>query len=123
MPLNRLTQMISGTLWALGTFLILSPTISRAEAVPEVALTLEHHQFSPNTLPVEPDKRFIIVLSNKDNHPEEFESYDLEFEILVFPHKSIRVPVRGLPAGTYTFFGDFHPKTAQGKVVVSPITH
>ncbi|MHB1731561.1 MAG: cupredoxin domain-containing protein [Leptospirillum sp.] len=83
-----------------------------------VTLTLQNHRFTPAKISVLPDKKFVIVLENKDNHPEEFESYDLEFEILVLPHKTIRVPIRPLPKGTYSFFGDFHPKTARGVVLV-----
>jgi hypothetical protein len=93
-------------------------TEASAEGSPEVTLTLQHHQFVPEKISVLPDKKFVIVLENKDNHPEEFESYDLEFEILVLPHKTIRVPVRPLPKGTYAFFGDFHPKTAKGTISV-----
>lgn len=93
-------------------------TTASAEDSQEVTLTLQHHQFTPEKISVLPDKKFVIVLENKDNHPEEFESYDLEFEILVLPHKTIRVPIRPLPKGTYAFFGDFHPKTARGTVSV-----
>ncbi len=100
------------------SFLTALPSIANAENAPEIPLTLQHHQFIPEKISVVPNKRFVIVLENKDNHPEEFESYDLEFEILVLPHKTIRVPIRPLPKGTYSFFGDFHPKTARGTVTV-----
>jgi len=102
------------------TFLFAIPSVATAQNTEDVPLTLEHHQFVPEKISVLPNKRFVIVLENKDNHPEEFESYDLEFEILVLPHKTIRVPVRPLPKGTYAFFGDFHPKTAKGMVSVGP---
>lgn len=103
------------------SLLVAIPSIATAETVQEFPLTLQDHRFTPENLSVIPNKRFVIVLENKDNHPEEFESYDLEFEILVLPHKTIRVPVRALPKGTYSFFGDFHPKTARGMVTVGTI--
>lgn len=98
--------------------LIAIPSISNAENVQEISLTLQNHQFIPKKISVLPNKPFVIVLENKDSQTEEFESYDLEFEILVLPHKTIRVPIRPLPNGTYAFFGDFHPRTAKGTVSV-----
>jgi hypothetical protein len=108
-------------LFAIGLVLTV-PSVATAQNTDDVPLTLQHHQFIPEKISVLPNKRFVIVLENKDNHPEEFESYDLEFEILVLPHKTIRVPVRPLPKGTYAFFGDFHPKTAKGVVSVGAPT-
>ena len=49
--------------------------------------------------------------------PEEFESYQLNRE-KVIPGKSTGAVYLGpLSPGTYPFFGDFHQKTAQGRII------
>jgi hypothetical protein len=99
---------------------LLLPLPARADAPRVVTLSILHHKFIPDTITVSARKSFTIHVTNNDNHPEEFESYDLEFEIIILPHRSIDVPIRPLPPGTYEFFGDFHPRTARGRIHVAP---
>lgn len=84
------------------------------------SLSIEKHTFQPSTIKIRQKQPFTIRVTNNGNHPEEFESYDLEFEIIVLPHHSINVPIRPLPPGSYEFFGDFHPRTAKGSITVLP---
>ena len=51
------------------------------------------------------------------NTADEFESTDLNREILVLPGQTITVFLGPLDPGTYKFFGDFHQDTAQGVLV------
>ncbi|EAY57255.1 cupredoxin domain-containing protein [Leptospirillum ferriphilum] len=99
---------------------ILHLSTVRAETSATYVLHLQKHVFSPENLIVPAHRPIILHVSNDDNHPEEFESYDLEFEIIVLPHHAIDVPIRALPPGTYEFFGDFHPRTARGHLTVHP---
>ena len=99
---------------------LLFPSIVRAEAPSTYVLHLKKHVFSPENLIVPAHQSIVLHVSNDDSHPEEFESYDLEFEIIVLPHHAIDVPIRALPPGTYEFFGDFHPRTARGHLTVRP---
>lgn len=96
------------------------PHRARGSTGQTYTLNLKKHLFDPNRLVVPKAQPFTLHVINGDNHPEEFESYDLEFEIIVLPHHSIDVPVRPLPPGTYEFFGDFHPRTARGTITVNP---
>ncbi len=99
---------------------LLLPLAAWGDAPRVVTLSILHHKFIPDTITVSSRKSFTIHVTNNDNHPEEFESYDLEFEIIILPHRSIDVPIRPLDPGTYEFFGDFHPRTARGRIHVAP---
>ena len=57
-------------------------------------------------------------VENQDPTPEEFESTDMHREKVVVGGSRIAVYIGPLPAGTYTFFGDFHPQLARGHIVV-----
>lgn len=91
---------------------------SASAAVPEQQLVIRDHLFFPATLEIPAGQKVRILIDNQDPTPEEFESYQLNRE-KVIPGKSKTVVFIGpLEPGEYPFFGEFYPKTAQGKVVV-----
>lgn len=99
----------------LATFCLL-PALVMA-AAPEMELQIREHLFFPATLEVPAGVKIRLVIFNEDETPEEFESYELNRE-KVIPGKSRTVIFIGpLKPGEYPFFGEFYPKTAQGKVV------
>ena len=55
---------------------------------------------------------------NTDETAEEFESYELNREKVIRGGRTGTVFIGPLPAGEYPFFGEFYPKTAQGKILV-----
>jgi hypothetical protein len=59
----------------------------------------------------------VLVVTNKDKAPEEFESHDLRIEKVIPAGKTLRVKVPALKAGTYGFVGEYHAKTARGRIV------
>jgi plastocyanin domain-containing protein len=83
----------------------------------EIPLTIEGHRFTPAEITVAAGAPVVLVVSNKDKAAEEFESRDLRIEKIVPAGKTVRVRIPALKKGTYAFFGDFHPKTAQGRIV------
>jgi hypothetical protein len=83
----------------------------------EVTLTIENNRFSPEELKVKANAPFVIVVTNKDKTPEEFESKELKLEKVVPPGQTVKIRVRSLKPGTYKFFGEYHEKTAQGRIV------
>jgi hypothetical protein len=87
-----------------------------AADVPTFALTLQNHQFTPDHLTVPAGQRFLIELTNHDETTDEFESYDMKFEKIVVPGGKIAVFAGPLHPGTYKFFDDYHPDTAQGTI-------
>jgi hypothetical protein len=105
------------TRWSFAAVLMLLAQVTFA-ASPEFNLEIREHLFFPTTLEIPANQKVKLLIENQDATPEEFESYELNRE-KVIPGKSKTVIFIGpLPPGTYPFFGEFYPKTAQGKVVV-----
>ena len=89
-----------------------------AQAKPtEIAVTIENNRFSPDEIKVKAGEPFVLVVTNKDSKAEEFESKELRIEKIIPAGKTATVRVRALKPGTYPFFGDFNPKTAQGRII------
>ena len=90
---------------------------SAADTLPELALTLEQHRFSPEELRVKANTPFILVLTNKDKEEEEFEMSSLRIEQIVSGGKTLQLKMPALKPGIYEFIGEFHEKTAKGRIV------
>ena len=88
-----------------------------ADPPPEIVLTIEKNQFSPEEIKVKAGAPFVLVVTNKDGAPEEFESKDLRIERVIPPGKTVRLKVPSLKPGSYGFVGEYHEKTAKGRIV------
>jgi plastocyanin len=88
-----------------------------AQEVPEVALQIEQNRFQPEEIRVMAGKPFVLVITNKDKGPEEFESKDLRIEKIIPAGKTLRLRMPALKAGTYSFVGEYHEKTAKGRII------
>jgi len=64
------------------------------------------------------DTKVKLIVKNEDKTPEEFESHDFKREKIIPGGTTAKILVGPLKAGEYKFFGEFNPKTAQGKLVV-----
>lgn len=93
-------------------------SLGAARADDEYVLTIQNNRFEPTELAIPIDTKVQITVKNLDQAAEEFESSDLNREKVVVGGGQIKVFVGPLPAGTYEFFGDFHPDTARGHIVV-----
>ena len=91
--------------------------IQAASAAP-LSLTLKDHRFNPDELSVPAGQRVQVLLVNQDPATEEFDSHDLKVEKLVTPKGKATFWIGPLAPGVYKFMGEFHPATAQGRVVV-----
>lgn len=91
-----------------------SPALAEA---PVFEITIKDHKFSPATVEVPAKQKVKLVIKNQDTTPEEFESHDLNREKVIAGNSEGIVFVGPLDAGEYKFFGEFHEKTAQGKLV------
>jgi hypothetical protein len=76
------------------------------------------NKFVPSILKASKNKVLKIKIFNRDKTIEEFESFDLKREKIVPGKRKITITVGPLKPGEYGFFGEFHPETAQGKLVV-----
>jgi plastocyanin len=102
----------------LGVGMVWATLVSAAWAAEaEIALTIEKNQFQPAEIKVKAGAPFVLVITNKDATAEEFESKELRIEKVIPAGKAVRVRVPALKAGTYGFVGEYHEKTARGRIV------
>jgi hypothetical protein len=88
-----------------------------AQAPQEIPLVIEKNRFEPDVINVKAGAPFVLVITNKDKGPEEFESKDLRIEKVVPGGKTVRLRMPALKAGSYEFVGEYHEKTAKGRIV------
>jgi hypothetical protein len=84
----------------------------------DYTLTIRDHRFEPNDITIPADTKIKLIVKNADASAEEFESPDLNREKVVAAGGQITVFIGPLSKGHYEFFGDFHPDTARGHIVV-----
>jgi plastocyanin len=97
---------------------VLSILASAASADDATAvLSIRDHRFEPAELVVPADKRIKLTVKNLDSTPEELESHDLNREKVIPGGADATIYIGPLEPGTYTFFGEFHEDTAQGRIV------
>ncbi|MFL6714619.1 MAG: cupredoxin domain-containing protein, partial [Sulfurifustis sp.] len=96
--------------------LSLSGFVAAAD-VPTFQLTAKDGRFAPDTLEVPAGKKFKLIVNNEGPGPEEFESHELNREKVIPAGQKAEIFLGPLKAGTYGFFGEFHPQTAKGQIV------
>ena len=103
---------------ALATFAIaVAAAAALAADPPEIAVTIENNRFQPDEIKVKAGAPFVLVVTNKDAGPEEFESKELRIEKVIPGGKTLKIRVRALKPGAYPFVGEYHEKTAKGRIV------
>jgi cupredoxin-like protein len=102
----------------LGLWLVLMSSYSLAET-PIIEIKIQDHLFFPATIEIPANTKVKLLVTNLDPTAEEFESYEMNREKVISGNRKGVVFIGPLPPGEYPFFGEFYPKTAQGKVVVT----
>jgi hypothetical protein len=95
---------------------LLLPGLSQA-AEGEYALAIQGNRFVPTEIVVPAGKKVKLLVENRDDTPEEFESHGLNREKIVPAHSSVVLYIGPLSAGVYPFFGEYHEATARGSVI------
>lgn len=90
---------------------------SYADELPTFTLVMRAGRFLPETIEVPANTRFRLQLRNEGPGAEEFESIELRKEKVLGPGASSFLIFQPLKPGTYKFFGEFHPDTAQGRFI------
>ncbi|MFC3094010.1 cupredoxin domain-containing protein [Alteromonas sediminis] len=104
-------------------FVVLSLTNAvKAAETKTYHLVLENHVFFPSEVTIPANQKVKLIITNKDASPEEFDSFDLNRERVVFAGKQAKIFIGPLPPGKYEFFGEFHPESARGIVIVKEVT-
>ncbi len=110
--MHRFVLLLATTLVA-----VVAPSAAVAADPVEIALTIEENRFQPEEVRVKAGAPFVLVVTNRDKTAEEFESRELRIEKVIPPGKTVRLRVPALKAGTYPFVGEYHEKTAKGRIV------
>lgn len=119
---TALCRPTSGPWWsvgvaALGALLVAGPRPALADDLPTIKLTIKAGHFLPATLEVPANTKFRLEIRNEGPGPEEFESTELRKEKVIAAGVTSNLIFQPLKPGTYKFFGEFHPDTAQGQMV------
>lgn len=92
-----------------------------AEDLIELNLNIKDHSFEPSVIEAEAGKKIRLIVHNMDDMIEEFESHDLNREKIIPPNAKVVIIIAPLESGSYKFFGEFHPKTAQGVLNIKSV--
>jgi hypothetical protein len=99
-------------------FLLIILTSSAANSgVPVFELEIRDHLFHPDELHIPANTKVKLIVYNRDSTPEEFESYELNREKVIMGERKANIFIGPLAPGVYPFFGEFNPRTAQGRVI------
>lgn len=96
-------------------YLVSTPVFA---AIPEFKLTIKNNLFYPTEMQVPADVKFRLIIDNQDDEPEEFDSFDLNREKVIFGKRSATIYIGPLKPGEYHYFGEYNPNTARGKIIV-----
>ncbi|MDP3920873.1 MAG: cupredoxin domain-containing protein [Candidatus Omnitrophota bacterium] len=80
-------------------------------------IKIKDHRFVPSEIVVPAGEKIKLIIENQDDTPEEFESDSLRREKIIPAHTKAQVFIPALKPGEYSFVGEFHEETAQGKLV------
>jgi plastocyanin len=84
----------------------------------ELAVTITNHRFEPSEVRAKAGEKIQLKVTNADDAPEEFESSTLNREQLIRPNHTVTIHLPALKPGRYEFYGEFHPKTATGRLII-----
>ncbi len=85
---------------------------------PEFVLELKNNLFYPAEITIPANTKVKLIIHNKDATPEEFDSFALNREKVIFAHKKAVIFIGPIPPGRYDFFGEYHPNSAKGTIIV-----
>ena len=102
---------------ALAALLALSITPAHSDDLPSYDLLIRDGHFIPATLEVPANIKFRLRIRNEGPGQEEFESSELNKEKVLAAGVSSFLIFQPLKSGSYSFFGEFHPETAKGRIV------
>lgn len=95
-----------------------SVTQSVKAEIEEYHIAIQNHAFEPSNIKIPADSKVILVVENFDESREEFESNSLQQEKIIKGKSRKKIYIGPLSPGEYHFYGEFHPKTARGVIVV-----
>lgn len=105
--------MIANKVLLLAFFMTVIPYAAMASDDP-IEVRIKNHKFYPDRITVKAGTRFKLRLINEDSTSEEFESNTMIVEKFLGPKRKMTITLGPLKPGTYEYFGELNPSTAQG---------
>lgn len=81
-------------------------------------IEIKAHLFYPSEVVVPEKTPIQLLITNHDEVPEQFDSFILNREKLIFPQQTVTIFLPKLAVGQYDFMGEYHPHTAKGVISV-----
>lgn len=97
--------------------LLLNAGAALADDMPTFLLVMRDGRLFPETLEVPANTRFRLEVRNEGPGATEFESLELRKELVLAPGVTRKLVFNPMKPGSYKFFDEFHPETAQGRIV------
>ncbi|HEX4585612.1 MAG TPA: cupredoxin domain-containing protein [Burkholderiaceae bacterium] len=97
------------------TLLSMSGAVLAAD--PEFTIQLRQHRFTPSEIKIPAGTKVKLIIDNQDTTAEEFDSFALNREKIVFPNSKGIVFIGPLKPGRYEFVGEFNQGSAKGVVI------
>lgn len=99
-----------------GLFLASTAAVA-ADDMPTFLLVMKDGRLFPATIEVPANTKFRLEVRNEGPGATEFESLELRKELVLAPGVTRKLVFFPLKPGSYKFFDEFHPDTAQGLIV------
>jgi Cupredoxin-like domain len=90
---------------------------ARADDIATYEITLKDHRFTPAEIHVPTGKPFIVLVTNANDGPDEFEMLLPAVERAIAPGEQGKVRIRPLGLGRFPFFGESDPDDEQGAFI------
>ena len=90
---------------------------ARADDIVTYEITLKDHRFTPAEIHVPTGKPFIVLVTNANDGPDEFEMLLPAVERTLTPGQQGKVRIRPLGLGRFPFFGESDPDNEQGAFI------
>jgi len=108
-------------IFMLGGMLLITSHSSLAQRQ-EFTLVLHNHLFYPAEITIPSNQKIKLIIDNQDDSIEEFDSFSLNREKVLFPKQKSIIYIGPLASGHYAFFGEYHPSSARGVIMVNSAT-
>ena len=109
-PVTRYVTLVAMLAVALGTAAV-------AADPADIPIVIEKNRFQPDVIKVKAGAPFVLVITNKDKGPEEFDMAQPRIEKVIPGGKTVRLKMPALKPGKYPFVGEYHSETAKATIV------
>jgi Cupredoxin-like domain len=98
-------------------FALLLPLAAFADDALVYTLVLKDHRFQPAELTVPAGKKIKLLIENRDETSDEFESFPMNREKVLPGQLTTTIYIGPLEEGRYPYIGEFAEETAKGVII------